>query len=163
MKDRWLLFFVMAFVVLNLVGCASLKKKFTRKPAQNAKKELFTKVKKYDVKPSPELYGKHYIFWINWHKKLVAELGKSRKSDMRSMREMISNLEDMAALISDEKANGLRPHIDELEKAKTIIAKRSLTTLNKTRVRRIIEREYRNIHKRFPPKKMADYIRKDWR
>jgi hypothetical protein len=149
-------------LAVNLAGCTALQKKFTRKRKPKPKEEIFSAVRGDDVKPSGELYEKHYIFWVNWHKKFIAELGESYKSDLRSTEEMISNLEDMASLLSDEKSGELRPHIDGLEKIKVIIEKRNMTKVNEIRIRRIAEREYRNIRRGFLPRKMADYIREDW-
>lgn len=153
---------VLAGFVANLSGCAALKKKFTRKKEEKPKAPLY-QVRKYDIKPSLELYERHYIFWVNWHKKLVNELGKNYKSDLRSVREMIMNLKSMAILLVPEKAAYFAPHIDELAKAEVIIEKRNMTKIKETRIRRILEREYRAIKREFSPSRIAGYIRKEWK
>ena len=150
-------------LLVGLCGCAALKKKLTRKRKPKPKEPVFTQVRKYNVKPSLELYEKHYIFWINWHKELVEELGKNFKSDIRSTEEMVGNLGSMATLLVDEKANLLKPHIEELKKAKAIIDARTMTKVNETRIRRIVEREYREIKREFSPKKMRTFIRAEWK
>lgn len=146
----------------GLAGCASLKKKFTRKKGSK-KPKVYFQVKKYDIKPSPELYEKHYIFWINWHKELVEELGRNFKSDIRSSQEAIGNLEDMQALLVDEKAEALEPHIEDIRQAKLIIDRHNMTKQNETRIRNILNREYRSIKREFSPKKISKYIRSEWR
>ena len=83
---------VISVLLLSLSGCAALKKKFTRKK-KKTETPVFYHVRKYDVKPSIDLYEKHYIFWINWHRELVMELGENFKSDTRSIQELRSNLE----------------------------------------------------------------------
>ncbi len=153
---------VLAGFVANLSGCAALEKKFTREKKEAPKAPLY-QVRKYDIKPSLELYERHYIFWVNWHKKLVNDLGKNYKSDLKSVREMINNLNDMAILLVPEKAASLTPHIDELAKTEVIIEKRNITKINETRIRRILEREYRAIKREFSPSSMEDYIRKEWK
>lgn len=154
------LFFGLLF---SSFGCESLKKKFTRKKKEPVTKVAYFRVKKYDIKPSMELYEKHYVYWINWQRKLTDTLGKNFKSDRRSSEEAIGQLEDMAGILTDEKAELLVPHINEMKAAKAIICKRNLTKANETRIRLIIEREYRVIKRKFAPRKMAGSIREDWR
>ncbi len=153
---------VVSVMVLSLAGCASLKKKFTRK--KNAKSApVFYRVRKYDVKPSMDLYEKHYVFWVNWHRELVTELGENFKSDIRSSQEMRGNLESMESLLVDEKAASLAPHVGELRKVEAILKKRNMTKVNETRIRQILGKEYRAIRSRFSPSKMAGSIRADWK
>lgn len=144
-------------------GCASLVKKFIPKKKKVAKKEIFTSTREYGVVPSPDLYGKNYMFWINWGKKLMGELGESHKSDLRSTEEMIKNLEGMALMLEDEKSDMLALHIAEFRKVRSIIEERNLSKSNEFRIRRILEKETRTIKRQFKPKAMAQYIRKDWR
>jgi len=150
-------------LLVNLFGCAALKKKFTRKKKSKKVAPVFYKGRKYNIKPSLELYEKHYVFWVNWHRKLIDELGKNVKSDIRSSQEVIGNLQDMESLLVDEKAALLAPHIEEIEKAKSIIDKRTMTTANETRIRRILERELRVIKREFSIGSMTGYIRVDWK
>ena len=153
---------VLAGLLAGLFGCAALKKKFTRERKESAKTPLY-QVRKYDTLPTLRLYERHYIFWINWHKKLVDELGKNYKSDLRSVREMMANLKNMAILLVDEKAASFMPHIDELAKAEAIIEERNMTKVNEIGIRRILKREYRVIKKEFSPARVADCIREEWK
>ncbi|NQU95551.1 MAG: hypothetical protein HQ549_04900 [Candidatus Omnitrophica bacterium] len=159
---RFLLISLILLLSMNLAGCASLKKKFTRKKKIEPKASFYH-VRAYDVKPSLELYEKHYIFWVNWHKELIQELGQNRKSDIRCTEEMTSNLWDMMALLEDDKAAALAPHLDETKKIKEIIKKGNMTTANETRIRRILETEYRDIKRNFSPTKMAGHIRREFK
>ena len=160
---RFLSLLIVVIFALNMSGCASLRKKFTRKRVTKQTKPVFYSVHKYDVKPSMELYEKHYIFWANWHSKITAELGNNFKNDNRCMQEIVGNLDDMYALLSDEEGDKLKPHIDYIKEAKVIIDKRNMTEFNETRIRRILERESRTIEREFTPRKMQGSIRKDWR
>ena len=147
----------------GLFGCAMLKRKFTPKKKPKPKKQIYHKVHKYEVKPSLELYEKHYVFWINWHRKLVSELGKNAKNDSKCAQQIRGNVEDMAALLTDEKAAALAPHIDKLKGVEAIIAERNMTKTNETRVKHRLEREYRTIRREFSPRKMKDCIRSEWK
>jgi len=150
-------------MAVNLVGCAGLVKKFIRKPKKKTKKEVFSKGRTFDVKPSYKLYQKHYIFWVNWYKKFTSELGENHKSDMRSIQEMIGNLEDMSGLLVDEKGQLLDLHIAEVKKAESILAKRAMTKVNETRVQRITKKEFKNIQREFSPKRMSGFIKAEWK
>ncbi len=153
---------ILLVLVLSLGGCASLKKKFTKKKKPK-KTPVFYSVKEYDVKPSMDLYEKHYIFWVNWHRELITELGGNFKSDIRSAEEMRGNLQSMESLLTDERAAELAPHVKELKKIEELLEKRNMTKANETRIRHILEREYRAIRGRFSPSKMKDSIRADWK
>ena len=69
----------------------------------------------------------------------------------------------MSALLVDEKAAELEPHIEDLREAKIVIYKRNLTKANETRIRHILERVLRVVKREFSPKKMKGYIRKEWK
>ena len=151
-----------AAMLFNTTGCAALKKKLTRKKKKKPEKVYF-QVRKYNVLPSMELYEKHYTFWVNWHRKLVTELGRNFKSDIRSTEEMRGNLEAMESLLTDEEAAKLAGHVAELKKVEAVIKKRNMTKANDTRIRRILEREYRVIRSRFSPAHAKGAIRAEWK
>jgi hypothetical protein len=153
---------VILAMVLSLSGCAALKKKFTPKKKPKKAPVIYS-VRKYDVKPSMDLYEKHYVFWINWHRELISELGENFKSDIRSAQEMRGNLESMKSLLVDEKAAKLAPHVSELKKVEAILKKRNMTKVNETRIRQILGREYRTLRSGFSPTKMTGSIRADWK
>jgi len=167
MKKLYRIKLLTVFMVIVLLagtsGCAALKKKFTRKTKEKPKTPVFYQVRKYNIKPSMELYEKHYIFWINWQRKLIAELGKNFKNDIRCSQEIEGNVIDMVSLLVDDEAAKLTTHLEELSKIRAILEKRNMTKVNETRIRQILEREYRVIKREFSPGKMSDHIRKDWK
>ena len=160
---KFLPYIALLVLLANLSGCAELKRKFTPKKKPKPIRRVYNRVEKYDIKPSMELYEKHYIFWINWHRELLETLGENFKSDVKCSQEITANTEDMATLLVDKMAAGLTPHVEALRKVEIIIDKRNMTKANETRIRRILEREYRAIKRKFSPKEMKDYIRKEWK
>jgi len=160
---RFLYFAFLAILLFGASGCEALKAKFTRKKAKDAKVPAYYQLRKYDIKPSMELYEKHYVFWVNWQREIIAELGNNFKSDMRSIREIVSNLEDMASLLVEEEAARLEPHITKMRKVRVIIDKRNMTKANQTRSLHILERGYREVKRGFAPKKMKNNIRPDFK
>ena len=146
----------------ELSGCTALQKKFTPKKKEK-KARAYYQVREYDVKPSMELYEKHYVFWINWQREIIEKLGKNYKSNRRCIDEITGNLRDMAGLLVDEKSEQLKPHLEALDRVKVIIDKRNMTKANETRIRQVLEREYRLIKREFSPREMVGCIRKEFK
>lgn len=159
---KLLLLFLVFFVVINLTGCEPLRKKFTRKKKEPVKIPRIYQVRKYEKKPTPELYKKHYTFWTSWQSELISSLGQNHKKEKRCIEEIVGNLNDMQNILVQEKAEQLKPHIDKLAKVKEIIFNEELTQANKDYVKRVLEKEGRAIKKEFNYKKVKDYLKKSF-
>lgn len=159
---RILVIVFIGILLLNLTGCEAVRKKFTRKKKQAVKMPRIYQVKKYEKKPSPDLYKKHYAYWMSWQSELVKVLGENHKKDMRCIEEIVGNLKDMQNILVKEKADALQPHIDNITKAKDIIFKEDLTTVHGDLVRRILEKEERAIRRDFCFKKVKDHLKKSF-
>ncbi len=153
---------IMFCLLLNITGCESMRKKFTRKKKESVKAPRIYQVKKYVKKPSPELYKKHYVYWMTWHSELLRVLGDNHKKDLSCIEGIISNLKDMQGILTDEKAAKLKPRIDSMLKVKEIIVNEDLTMFNKDYVRRTLEREDRAIKREFVYDKVKDSLRKSF-
>ncbi|MBI4974290.1 MAG: hypothetical protein HZC19_00485 [Candidatus Omnitrophica bacterium] len=147
------------FILANLTGCETMRKKFTRKKKEPVKMPRIYQVRKYEKKPTPELYKKHYAFWTSWQSELISVLGQNHKKDMRCIEEIIGNLSDMQNILVQEKADQLKTHIDKLVKVKDIIFNEELTQWNKDYVKRTLEKEDRAIKREFSYKKVKDYLK----
>ncbi len=150
---------IIFFMVLNLAGCAGLQKKFTRKKKAPVKKPRIYQVKKYEKRPTPELYKKHYAYWRAWQGELISVIGQNHKKDTRCIEEIISNLADMQNMLTSEKAEGLTPHINNLVKVKDIILNEELSQYNKDYVKRTLEKEDRAIRRDYIFDKIKGYLR----
>ncbi len=146
----------------TLSGCEGLKKKFTRKKKPAVKMPRIYQVKKYEKKPTPELYNKHYAYWLNWQSELMKVLGQNRKKDTRCIEEIISNLKDMQNILISEKAEKLQPHIDKMIKVRDCIVAGNLTQYNKTYIEMTVGKEYRLIRNGFSYKYVKDYLKKSF-
>ena len=153
---RLFLGFLIFSFAAGITGCAALKKKFTRKKKER-KTPVYYQVRKYDIKPSMELYEKHYIFWVNWHKNLVAELGNNYKS-LGDNENIVKTYETIATRISPRDLNVISNIVTaQLNMAKYAEAyqwsKKALSInenvipreLNGTYVREILEKQGVNI------------------
>ncbi len=155
-------FFLIFFVLLNLAGCEAFRKKFIRKKKEAVKMPRIYQLKKYEKKPTPELYKKHYAYWVTWQSELIRVLGDNHKKDTRCMEEIISNLNDMQNMLVKEKADALSPRIKKLVTVKDIIFNEELTQANKDYVKRTLEREDRAIKRGFYYDKVKDYLKKNF-
>ena len=159
---RWFSLLLIFFLVVNMAGCEALRKKFTRKTKEPVKMPRIYQLKKYEKKPTPELYKKHYAFWMTWQSELVRVLGENHKKDMRCIEEIVGNLYDMQNILVKEKADLLELHIEKMVKVKDVIFNEDLTTANKDYVKRTLEREDRYIKREFEYNKVKDYLKKSF-
>ncbi len=149
-------------ILFDLVGCASLAKKFTRKRKEPVKTLRFYKIKEYKKEPSPELYKKHYTYWMTWQSELISTLGKNHKKDRRCIDEILSNLYDMQNILIRDRAARLKVHIDKLARIKETIDREELTQFNKDSVRDTLEHEDRAIKREFCLPRVKDSLRKSF-
>ncbi len=149
-------------IVANITGCEPLRKKFVRKKKEPVKMPRIYQLKKYEKKPTPQLYQKHYAFWVSWQSELIKVLGENHKKDMRCIEEIIGNLRDMQGILVEKKGDELQIHIDKLMKIKDIITNEELSQANKDYIKRTLEREDRYIKKEFVYSKVKDYLRKSF-
>lgn len=149
-------------VLVNLTGCEAFRKKFTRKKKEPVKMPRIYQVKKYEKKPTPELYKKHYAFWSGWQSELAKVLGENHKKDMRCIEEIMGNLSDMRNMLVEEKAKPLDAHIIKLSKVKDMIFGEELTQWNSSYIKRALEREDRAIRRGFNYNKVKDHLKKSF-
>ena len=110
-------FVMVFFIAVTLAGCDSLQRKFTRKKKETKPVPRLYQLKKYDVKPSTELYSKHYAYWQSWMSELIQDLGGNHKKDVRCIDEALSQLSDMRNILVQEKADALTKHMRRIEEA----------------------------------------------
>jgi len=150
---------VALFLIFNISGCMGLQRKFTRKKKETVKMPRIYQVKKYESKPTPELYKKHYVYWESFQSEMIMTLGPNRKKNMICIEHILSNLEDMQHMLLPEKAAELEIHIVRLAKIRDILKKEDLTTFNRNYIMMTLERESRYIKRGFVYKKVKDSMR----
>lgn len=151
---------LVVMVLSNLTGCDALQRKFTRKKKTTVKAPRIYQLKKYEKKPSPELYRQHYVYWQSWHSELIKTLGQNHKKNKRCAEEALGHLIDMHNILLPEKGKELEAHIVKLEEIKEIIFREELTQANKDYILMSLEREDRVIKKEFNYNKVKDYLKK---
>lgn len=149
-------------LVLSLSGCDAVQRKFTRKKKAAVKMPRFYQLKKYEKKPSPELYKKHFGYWVSWQGTLVAVLGQNNKKDKRCIEEAIGQLKDMQYILVPEKGEEMEPHIERMERARVVIFKGDLSFANKDNILRILEKEDRVIKRDFSYSKVRNFLKRSF-
>ena len=100
-------------------GCATVKKKFTRKTdAAPARPVVYTE-KEY-VKPytNEYYYTNNFNLWKVWQEEIVKSAdGTNAKHLKRSLDEAISRLKEMQSYLEEPKRSELGAQIDQLERA----------------------------------------------
>jgi hypothetical protein len=98
---------------LGLIGCATLKRKFTRKPKEKEEPEkIFTETKQ--MYPANIRYSNHFIYWRSWQGELIENVGKNHKKVVASADRALYNLKQMQELLKDKKSRELQPYVDKL-------------------------------------------------
>jgi hypothetical protein len=159
---RWIIFLSVIFLTASLTGCDALQRKFTRKKKKEVKHPRFYQLKKYTRKPSPELYKQHFAYWVSWQGEMIQSVGQNRKRDQRAIEEAMGHLKDLRNILIPSKAEGMDPHIENMEQVKEIIFRGDLSFANKDSVRRTLEREDRAIKRDFCYSKVKDSLRTQW-
>ena len=160
MKKCFIYMLVLA-ILLNITGCETIKKKFRRKK-KTVKAPRIHQLKKYQKKPTPGLYKKHFVYWASWNSDLVRLLGQNHKKDIRCSEEIVSNLRDMQAILIPEMADKMEPHIAKLEDVKETILRGDISPGNKYSIKRTLEKEERIIRREFTYKKVKSYMKKSF-
>lgn len=162
MRKRIFALITLFFFATAITGCDALQRKFTRKKKPAPKVPKIVQVKKYENRPTPELYKKRFSYWASWQSELASVLGQNSKKDARCAEEIMSNLLDMQAFLVKEKAEEMQPHIDKMAKVRDDIVKGEVNPLNRDYYKRVLDREAIAIKKKFVYSKVKEYFRKSF-
>ncbi len=149
------------FLVLNICGCAELRRKFIRKKKPKKEEFSFYAPEQYKPRPPHERYQEHYILWHNWHLDLARMEGTSHLRDMRSLNESLRHLTAMRDLLEEEKAKELDVQVKHMETVKEKIKKTKKDVVKDPHSRKVIEKVERIIINSFTYNRMKDYIKSD--
>ena len=158
---RWFVVIVVAALAVGLTGCDAVQRKFTRKKKETKAPRIFQE-KKYEKKPTPELYEKHFAYWSSWSSEILQDLGDNRKKDRMCIEQLIGQLNDMKNILVPEKGEELAKHIKRYETARDIIFREELSQYNKGFVLTTLDREDRLINNEFCISKVKNYLRKSF-
>lgn len=163
MKKRigWLL---AGATLMNVVGCASLPKKFTRKkktPAHVAQ-VVYLQEGQYEKQFSnPYYYKTHFTFWKSWHEEWLRWLGGNHKKVARCAQEAVNHLTEMVHYLTPEKQGELKPHLEALSRLAEKVQSGGYSHSDESMTRAELERIERAVDGNFTYNKMKDNLLPD--
>ena len=152
------------FLLLGLVGCETLPKKFIRKKKEPAHKPavVFLDDAASQKQFSNEYYYKtHYTLWKTWHDDMLDNLAGNSKKLQRSAEEAYSNLEQMSRYLAPEKQAELNVFVAELDGYRKKFDRESLSKSSANALRSDIEKVKRLVANDFYYDKVKDQILPD--
>jgi hypothetical protein len=149
--------------MITITGCSpEWQKKFIRKKKEVKKTRIY-QLKKYEKKPTLELYRKHYVYWETWQSELIEVLGDNHKKDMRCAIEALSNLQDMQNVLIPEKGEKLTKHINSMTQVKDMVMRNDESQpARRDYIRQRLEHIDRVVKAEFSPKIVKNYIKKSF-
>ncbi|MDD5408570.1 MAG: hypothetical protein PHC71_00540 [Candidatus Omnitrophica bacterium] len=110
------LFLLFGFLLLDLTGCESFTRKFTRKskkPDQAVEMVLVPEEYKGPNMTKEELYRQHFLFWKSWQDELENALTQksSLKKKVDCAQEALKNLANMKNMLVEEMQKNLDLYI----------------------------------------------------
>jgi hypothetical protein len=164
MKVRKILSIILFyFLLLNLLGCESFARKFTRKSKKSdAVVELVLTPEEYKGPnmTKEEIYRQRYLYWSSWQDELINVLNQnsSLKKRLDCAQEALKNLANMKMmLVVDAQKN-----FDlEIAKFNDLLAyiKNDVYGSNNSRNVRLAEGIKSRIHKNFIYPKIRNYLK----
>ena len=115
---KGVLYVLMLTLILNLAGCATVQKKFTRKKKEKYQPSvIFLEETTYQKKYSNDYYYKtHYTMWRTWHDELIQQLGGNAKKLRRCAQETYNHLTEMNRYLNAQKQAALGPWLEDMKK-----------------------------------------------
>ena len=117
-KNRWMTWYLLAVMVFPMTGCASVQKKFTRKPKEpkHIPAANYFEEGPYQKKYSNAYYYKmHYTLWKSCHEDLTRGTADgNRKKTERNYEDALNHLMEMRTYLVAEKQKELEPMLNEL-------------------------------------------------
>lgn len=111
-----------ATLVLGGAGCATVKKKFTRKKnVQEVRPVVYTEKEFTKPYTNDYYYTNNFNMWKVWHEELLKTIGGNAKSSRRAGEEAVARLKEMQTYLEEPKFTDLGVLISQVERAVTDI------------------------------------------
>ena len=111
-------FVLLCFLSLNLIGCESFVRKFTRKHKKTEAVEMVLTPEEYKGPnmTKEELYRQYFLYWKSWQDELINALTykASLKKKVDCAQEALKNLVNMKMLLLPKAQKNFDPYISRL-------------------------------------------------
>lgn len=157
------LFAVYCLLFTALCGCDAFVRKFSRKPQKEdlPQEEMVLVPIKYkaEVATKEELYRQYLLYWKSWQNELIESLlnNRNHKKQLDSITQVLNNLEQLKALLKEDKQRKLAAYIKQLNDLKSYIEKDPYSN-DAAANRMAAERIKRNILRDFSYNKIKDNL-----
>ncbi len=149
-RKKYFTIAVSLLLCIALFGCASLQRKFTRRKEKEEDEPLIVTSFNYskDLR-SDELYKKHFLYWKTWHTELIDRLDEDAKKRSSCYNHMYMHLQEMQKYLDELKAKEMEKYRKKMEGIEKDVKERRLTRISRLRIKRSLEKTFRQITKRF--------------
>ena len=158
---RFLFPIIIFILILDLVGCETIAKKFTRKRKTEDKvEELVLAPEEYkDTRPKIEIYRDYFDYWKSWQSELYESLlqKKSNKKQVDCADQAIKNLFSMRKMLNVDAQKKLDVYINRMKQLRDSIASDIYGNNSSTYMEKA-EQLRMSIIKDFSCRKIQDYL-----
>ena len=155
---------IVCVLTVSAGGCASLRKKFTRKKKEKAGEQAFVPVLDPIDYPAPrvspeERYRYHYSLWKVWQRDLVQNIDskESDKNQRYLLGQIIAQLEEMKKWVTGARQKELTEAIGEWN-AILAMYEQPAALRNAMSLRRTVEASAKKIRNQFNPEATKDFL-----
>ncbi|TAM41833.1 hypothetical protein EPN54_01600 [bacterium] len=160
---KFIMIFFSGIIVLNLAGCESFTRKFTRKPKKTDQAVEMVLVPEEYNGPNmtkEELYRQYFTYWKSWQDELINALtqNSSLKKKLDCAQEAIKNLVNMRSLMIEQAQKNLDVYI---ARSQDLLSDMQSDTygMGNNRNRLAAERVKSDIQRGFIYPKVKNYLR----
>ncbi|OGW82562.1 MAG: hypothetical protein A3C47_04325 [Omnitrophica bacterium RIFCSPHIGHO2_02_FULL_51_18] len=149
---RFLTYFFILTLAMDLAGCATVQRKFTRKKKEpkHIAAAVYLEEGPYQKKYSNDYYYKtHFTLWKSWHDELVNQLGGNSKKVARCAQETYGQLTELNRYLIPETQAELKPYLDSLTKIAKRLEEGTITSSEEGGVRVELEKIKRIVSNNF--------------
>src|SRR3989338_8949573 len=155
---------ILCVLTVSVGGCASLRKKFTRKKKEKTSEQAFIPVLDPIDYPAPsvspeERYRYHYSLWKVWQRDLVKNIDNkgSDKNQKYLLGQIIAQLEEMKKWVTEAKQKELSGFIGEWN-AILAMYEQPAALRSSVSLKRKVEASAKKIRSRLNPEMMKEFL-----
>src|SRR3989338_7017714 len=149
---RFLTYFFILTLAMDLAGCATVQRKFTRKKKEpkHIAAAVYLEEGPYQKKYSNDYYYKiHFTLWKTWQDELLDQLGGNSKKVARCAQEAYGHLVELNRYLIPEKQAELKPYLDSMTKLSSRLEDGTITQSEEGGVRVELEKIKRVVSNNF--------------
>jgi hypothetical protein len=149
------------FLLLDLMGCESFTRKFSRKPKKAGQVDMVLSPEEYNgpQMTKEELYRQYFLYWNSWQDELINALTQkaSLKKKIDCAREALENFTNMKMLLVADAQKNFDADIIKLNDLLASMERDVYGSEDSSNLR-VAQRISSEIHKNFVYSKIRNYL-----